>query len=209
MLSFIKFLKQNSRSLNHFVSRIREGRWLKTSHGRRSPVGRVLYNEEWKIARQISKIPFIDEDEYGKEIHSFKPKLQLLGVIIDFGGNYQMVVDNILSSFLSSLTAENGAAFYRKLKRTSHKFPSRLTMCIRKVNWLRTRLGGYRSPGSCILYGPEWESICPFTLLPFNDESDNFYGKGIHEYKKELKKMGIVLEVKGIHALLFFVNEDN
>lgn len=106
MLSFIKFLKQNSRSLNHFVSRIREGRWLKTSHGRRSPVGRVLYNEEWKIARQISKIPFIDEDEYGKEIHSFKPKLQLLGVIIDFGGNYQMVVDNILSSFLSSLTAE-------------------------------------------------------------------------------------------------------
>ena len=57
------------------------------------------------------------------------------------------------------------------------------------------------------MYGPEWESICPFTLHPFNDDSDDFYGKGINEYKKELKKMGIVFEVKGIHALLFFVNK--
>lgn len=131
--------------------------------------------------------------------------------------DFEEVVKVFVQSFkrqttLSSITRENVfplLSCYRKLKRTSHKFPSRLTMCIRKVNWLRTRLGGYRSPGSCILYGPEWESICPFTLLPFNDDSDNFYGKGIHEYKKELKKMGIVLEVKGIHALLFFVNEDN
>jgi sacsin len=55
MLNFIKFLKQNSLSLNHFVSRIREGRWLKTSHGRRSPVGCVLYNESGKLQSKSVK----------------------------------------------------------------------------------------------------------------------------------------------------------
>ncbi|KAH8486640.1 hypothetical protein H0E87_025595 [Populus deltoides] len=307
ILNFIRFLKQNFLSPDHFVSKMKEGRWLRTSHGCTSPNGSVLYSEEWKTARQISKIPFIDKDDYGEEINCFKAELQLLGVIVDFNGNYQMVVDNLLSSFSSSLTAEallfildcmhhstssdklakalkgvrcvktnvgykspgecffpdpewgsllevfnsvplvdhdfyesrittrknelkqlgvkvdfeeavdvfvhsfkRQASFssiskenvfsflscYKKLKANSLKFPSDLKKCIRKVKWLRTRLGDYRSPRDCILYGPEWESILAITLLPFIDDSDKFYGKGIREYERELKKMGVVVEFK-------------
>ncbi|CAK7336788.1 unnamed protein product [Dovyalis caffra] len=307
MLNFIKFLKQNFLSPDDFVSRIKEGRWLRTSRGRRSPIGSVLYNEEWKIARQLSTIPFIDEDYYGEEIHCFKPELQLLGIIVDFNGSYQMVVDNLLftnstsltaesllfildcmhhstssckvanalqsvrclktnigyklpadcffsdpewgcllkvfnnvplidhnlyesrfttrknelkqlgvkvdfeeavkvfvrsferQASFSSITKENVISFlscYRKLKETSHKFPPAQKKCIREVKWLRTRLGDYRCPRNCILYGPEWESICAVTLLPFIDDRDSFYGKGIREYEKELKQMGVVVEVK-------------
>ncbi|XP_041022940.1 uncharacterized protein LOC121263964 [Juglans microcarpa x Juglans regia] len=54
-----------------------------------------------------------------------------------------------------------------------------------------------RSPSNCILYGPDWHSIAPITLLPFVDDSDNYYGKKIHEYKKELKSIGVVTEFKG------------
>ncbi|KAL3571318.1 hypothetical protein D5086_028567 [Populus alba] len=319
ILNFIRFLKQNFLSPDDFVSKMKEGRWLRTSHGRTSPNGSVLYSEEWKTARQISKIPFIDKDDYGEEINCFKAELQLLGVIVDFNENYQMVVDNLLSSFSSSLTAEallfildcmhhstssdklakalkgvrcvktnvgykspgecffpdpewgsllevfnsvplidhnfyesritprknelkqlgvkvdfeeavnvfvhsfkRQASFssiskenvfsflscYRKLKENSLKFPSDLKKCIRKVNWLRTRLGDYRCPGNCILYGPEWESILAITLLPFIDDSDKFYGKGIREYEKELKKMGVVVKfkagVKFVAAGLYF-----
>ncbi|KAJ6294323.1 hypothetical protein OIU76_022411 [Salix suchowensis] len=183
ILNFIRFLKQNSLSPDHFVSKMKEGRWLRTSNGSRSPDGSVLYSEEWKIARQISKIPFIKKDGYGEDINCFKPELQLLGVIVDFNGNYQMVVDNVFNS----------------VPLIDHKFyGSRITTRKNELKQLgvKTRLGDYRSPRDCILNGPEWESISAVTLLPFIDDGDNFYGKGIREYEKELKKMGVVVEFK-------------
>ncbi|KAJ6386794.1 hypothetical protein OIU78_016674 [Salix suchowensis] len=62
---------------------------------------------EWTIARQISDIPFIDEGYYGEDILLFKQELQLLGVLIDFSGNYQLIADYLKSpSCLSSLTME-------------------------------------------------------------------------------------------------------
>ncbi|KAJ6418035.1 hypothetical protein OIU84_001426 [Salix udensis] len=306
ILNFIRFLTQNFLAPDKFILRIKEGRWLKTSRGDWSPVGSVLYDKEWTIARQISDIPVIDEGYYGEDILVFKPELQLLGVLIDFSGNYQLVADYLKSpSCLSSLTMEafllvldclrhsssagklvialkntkclktnlgyrcpddcfllhpewgcllnvfggfplvdsnfygsdiisykkelkdlgvkvdfNDAvkeflvtfrkqassmtkeslisliSCYRMLKGTQHKFPSDLKKCIREENWLRTRLGDYRSPSNCILFGPEWESIDPITCLPFIDDSDKYYGNDIHEYQKELKKMGVVVEFK-------------
>ncbi|KAJ6760998.1 hypothetical protein OIU79_025773 [Salix purpurea] len=268
--------------------KMKEGRWLRTSRGSNSPNGSVLYSEEWKTARQISKIPFIDTDDYGEEINCFKPELQLLGVIVDFNGNYQMTnfakalksvrcmntdvgykspgecffsdaewgcllkvfnsvplidhkfygsrittrknelkqlgvkvdfeeaVNVFVNSFkrqasFSSITKENVFSIlscYRKLKGASLEFPSDLEKCIHEVNWLRTRLGDYRSPRNCILNGPEWESISAVTLLPLIDDGDNFYGKGIREYEKELKKMGVVVEFKDgvefVAAALYF-----
>ncbi|XP_024442241.2 uncharacterized protein LOC7454749 [Populus trichocarpa] len=320
ILNFIRFLRQKFLSLDEFIGRIKEERWLRTCWGDRSPVGSVLYDQEWTTARQISDIPFIDEDYYGEDILLFKPELQLLGVVVGFNKSYQLVVDcfkspsclstltkeafllvldcmhhsssdhklvnavkstkclktnlgykcpgdcflfhpewgcllkvfggfplvdsnfygsSIISyntelkelgvkvdfedavrvfvqtfmkqASLSSITEENVFSFiscYRKLKGTPNKFPSDLKKCIREVKWLRTRLGDYRSPRDCILYGPEWESILAITLLPFIDDSDKFYGKGIREYEKELKKMGVVVEfkagVKFVAAGLYF-----
>ncbi|XP_034926007.1 uncharacterized protein [Populus alba] len=308
ILNFIKFLRQNFLSPDEFIGRIKEERWLRTCWGDRSPVGSVLYDQEWTTARQISDIPFIDEDYYGEDILFFKPELQLLGVVVGFSGSYQLVVDcfkspsclstltkeafllvldcmhhsrsahklvnavkstkclktnlgykcpgecflfhpewgcllkvfggfplvdcnfygsSIIShntelkelgvkvdfedavrvfvrtfmkqASLSSITKENVFSFiscYRKLKGTPNKFPSDLKKCIREEKWLRTRLGDYRSPRDCILFGPEWELIYPITRLPFIDDSDKYYGIGIHEYRKELKSMGVVVEFK-------------
>ncbi|KAL9338160.1 hypothetical protein Peur_069929 [Populus x canadensis] len=308
ILNFIRFLSQNFLSLDEFIGRIKEERWLRTCWGDRSPVGSVLYDQEWTTARQISDIPFIDEDYYGEEILFFKPELQLLGIVVGFNESYQLVVDCFKSpsclstltkeAFLlvldcmhhstsahklinavkstkclktnlgykcpgdcflfhpewgcllkvfggfplvdsnfygssiishntelkelgvkvdfedavrvfvhtfikqassSSITKENVFSFiscYRKLKGTPNKFPSDLKKCIREVKWLRTRLGDYRSPRDCILFGPEWELIYPITRLPFIDDSDKYYGNGIHEYRNELKSMGVVVEFK-------------
>ncbi|CAK7327505.1 unnamed protein product [Dovyalis caffra] len=148
ILNFIKFLRQNFLPTEKFILKVKEGRWLRTCRGDRSPVGSVLYGQEWTTARQISDIPFIDQDYYGE----------------DFG--------------------------------SPHKFPLDLKKCIREEKWLRTRLGDYRSLSNCILFGPEWVSIYPITCLPFIDDSDKYYGSGINEYQKELKKMGIVVEFK-------------
>lgn len=309
ILNFIRYLRAQLLSPNEFIQSIREGRWLRTRCGERSPAESVLFDQEWKAASLISNIPFIDQEYYGEEIMCFKTELQLLGVIVGFSESYQLVACNLKSASsltpltsdalllilkcirhlrsseklvntlksgkflktnsgyrtssecflfdpewgcllnifggfavldhdfygssifsyrtelkkigvvvefddaakafavnfkklasLSFITKDTVMAFlscYRQLKGTSLKFPIDLKSCLHDVKWLRTRLGDFRYPRECILFGPEWESISPIALLPFIDDSDNYYGKGIHEYRKELKSMGVILELKG------------
>ncbi|KAE8727113.1 DNA binding,ATP binding, putative isoform 2 [Hibiscus syriacus] len=308
ILGLIKYLRTKYLPPNEFICSIKEGRWLKTSHGYRSPVGAVLFDDEWKTAIQLSDVPLIDKDFYGDEILGFKVELGLLGVIVGFNGCHQLVVENLKqSSHLTSLKAdafhlslecmryakspgklvstlrdakclktnldyktpsecflfdqewgcllqvfgcfplvdhsyyETNISCYknelnrlgvvvdfdvaaqsviicfrqhastscftkdnvfslltccRQLKGTSYKFPSDLKKCIHEEKWLRTRLGDFRSPKECILAGPEWESISSICLLPFIDDSNNYYGKDIHKYRDELKSMGVVVEFK-------------
>ncbi|KAL6280845.1 hypothetical protein ACE6H2_017726 [Prunus campanulata] len=308
VLRFIKFLRDKYLSPDDFICSVKEGQWLKTSLGFRSPVGSVLSDNEWAIASKVSDIPSIDQAFYGGEICKFKTELELLGVVVSISKSYQLIIDNLKSpSCLTSLpaeavllmlkcmqlsssseklvkalkgtkclkttvgykspeecllpqvewgcilqvfsglplidhnfygkgiysyrnelkktgvivdfdeaakvfaryfrqyassasiTKENVASFlscYRTLKGTPFKLPADLKSCIREVKWLRTRLGDYRSPKECILFCSDWESISPICLLPFIDDSDTCYGKKIHEYKQELKSLGVVVEFK-------------
>ncbi|XP_028766278.1 uncharacterized protein LOC114724136 [Neltuma alba] len=308
ILRFIRYLRRNFFPLDDFVSSIKNGRWLKTDLGYRSPGRAILYDCEWETASQISNLPFINRSYYGEEIYQFKEELQLLGVMVGFGGRYQLLIDHlnspsnlicftadaiililecmhfsgdsgklvsalrgsnclmtskgfkapsdcylsdpgwgcILEVFNSfpvidhkfygnkimsykdelrimgvvvdfedaieafgvvfeqkasqtSLTKQHVESFlscYRQLNEARYSFPLKFSTKLRSANWLRTRFGAYKPSKGCILFGPEWESLSAITRLPFIDDSDNFYGKGIHEYKEELKRMGVAIEVK-------------
>ncbi|KAM7256541.1 hypothetical protein ACFE04_012282 [Oxalis oulophora] len=125
------------------------------------------------------------QEFYVEEICDFEIELSFLGVVIIL--REQIVVDCLKpSSYLANLSCE------AKLQTTSHKFPKHLKSCIRNEKWLRTRLGDYKSPGDCILYGPEWESISPIAILPFIDDGENCYANAIHTNKEELKKLKVV-----------------
>ncbi|KOM58457.1 hypothetical protein LR48_Vigan11g149100 [Vigna angularis] len=309
MLEFIQYLRKNYLPLDQFVKCIKEGSWLRTSHGLRCPKGSVLYDSDWLVASQVSSIPFIDKDFFGEGIYKFKEELKLLGVVVGFDENYKVVIDHLKSSSdLANLTAEavvllmecikflrgsskhinslKGARclktimgfktpsecflrdplwdcilevfdglpiidhqFYgekifsykeelkhigvvihfdeaikkfahlfkqkasqasfnhhhvksflsccRVLKGTDYKFPPEFSNIIHTEKWLQTRVGGYRSPRACIFYGPEWKAISSIaSCLPFIDDSEKCCGEGIHEYKEELKSIGVVTEVK-------------
>ncbi|THG08456.1 hypothetical protein TEA_011145 [Camellia sinensis var. sinensis] len=118
ILTFIKFLREKLLSPDDFIHSIREGRWLRTTLGCISPVGSVLFNEEWKGASEISDIPFIDQNFYGDEILNFKRELEVLGVVIGFNQNYKFVADNLKSPAynISALTAESGLFVLKCLK---------------------------------------------------------------------------------------------
>ncbi|XP_042504941.1 uncharacterized protein LOC122081759 [Macadamia integrifolia] len=305
MLNFIKFLRKKFLPTEDLILNIKEGRWLRTYIGDRSPVGSILYDSEWKEALKVTNLPFIDEDHYGEEILNFREELQLLGVIVGFNQNYRLVADyfrlpapltsitpdtvvfilecirysrssgklvqvlkdkkwlrtsfgykspgecflyspewgcllQVFSGFpvigekiygstifsyknelkeagvvvdfeeaaiafahyfkqhASSATKENVLSFlscYRQLKKAHLRFPTDLSKCIREEKWLRTRLGN-RSPQDSILFGPDWISISQIATLPFLNDGDNYYGKGIQEYKTELKALGVVIEFK-------------
>ncbi|KAH7865193.1 hypothetical protein Vadar_003388 [Vaccinium darrowii] len=97
MLKFIKFLRDNYLYPQNFTNIVKEERWLRTSIGFRAPVQSVLFDQEWRATSQISDIPFIDEKYYSEEILSFKTELEMLGVVIGFGENYQLVSDTLKS----------------------------------------------------------------------------------------------------------------
>ncbi|KAJ9676552.1 hypothetical protein PVL29_021860 [Vitis rotundifolia] len=313
ILNFIKFLWLKVLPADEFIQTIKDGRWLKTSCGHMSPVGSVLFDQEWRAASQISDIPFIDQDHYGEEILRFKMELQLLGVVVGFNKNYQLVTDHFKSQacsnhptaeaillifecmrdcernsrsahkliqalkgnkclktnmgykfpsecFLfntewgcllkvfqtdfplidedfygttilsykrelgqagvvvdfevatqkfspvfkkrassSSIGREHVLSFlasYRQINKTNNKFPLDFVCSIYEAKWLQTRFGVPRSPTECILFGPEWEPVSSITLLPFIDDSDNSYGKGIHEYRKELRSLGVTIKYR-------------
>ena len=313
ILNFIRFLRLKVLPADEFIHSIRDGRWLKTSCGDRSPVGSVLFDQEWRAASQISDIPFIDQNHYGKEILRYEMELQLLGVVVGFNKNYQLVTDHLKSQacskyptaeaillifecmchcernsrsynkllqalkgdkclktnkgykfpsecFLpntdwdcllkvfsndfplidedfygtkilsyrnelkqagvvvefelaaqrfsavfknrassSSFGREHVLSFlssYRQISNTNNQFPSDFRRNVCESKWLQTRLGVPRSPKECILFGPEWEPVSSITLLPFIDDSDNYYGQGIHEYRKELKRLGVTIKFK-------------
>ncbi|KAL5063000.1 hypothetical protein RYX36_024737 [Vicia faba] len=310
MLNFIRYLRNSLLPLDKFVKRIKDGPWLKTSHGLMSPVGSVLKDSEWQVAAQISSLPFIDQSYYGDEICSYKEELKLLGVVIGLSGNYETIIKHLKSpSNLTSLTAEallltmhcmrilndtgklstslkgttclktnmgfkkpsecflydpvwgcildvfsglpvidhkfygeksfpytaelrkigvvvdfedvvkeiallfkqkasktsfskeNVMSFLsccRQLKGTGYNFSSDFSTVIHNQKWLYTKVGCYMCPRECILYDPEWKSISSITCLPFIDDSDKFYGTAIHEYKKELKNIGVVTEFKHV-----------
>ncbi|KAL7191652.1 hypothetical protein ACSBR2_023687 [Camellia fascicularis] len=199
-LFVLKCLKHLSSS-EKIVSAFKGKRFLKTNMGYKVPSESYLFNPQWGCLLEVfNGFPLIDQNFYGTNIVSYKNELKQLGVVVDFeeaATAFSRVFKQQAEK--SSINKDNVLSFLaccRKLNGSAFKFPDDLKKCIREVKWLRTRLGDYRVPSGCILFGPKWESISPITLLPFIDDSDNYYGKGIHEYKKELKRMRVVLDFK-------------
>ncbi|KAL8143905.1 hypothetical protein V2J09_016937 [Rumex salicifolius] len=81
MLGLIEFLREKYLSPDKFIANIKEGNWMKTPRGVRSPVRSVLYDDSWKVASEVTDLPFIDEEYYGNCLLEYKTELQLLDVL--------------------------------------------------------------------------------------------------------------------------------
>jgi sacsin len=66
-------------------------------------------------------------------------------------------------------------------------------------NWLKTH-AGYRPPEKCLLFDSKWCSFFNPTDGPFIDQ--NFYGPKISSFEKELKAIGVSVDLKNGCALL-------
>ncbi|KAK4849791.1 hypothetical protein QYF36_000812 [Acer negundo] len=191
ILNFIKFLRENVLPLESFIRSIKDGRWLKTSQGYMSPHRSILFCQEWKVAQQISNIPFIDQDHYGVKILSFKTELQLLGVVVGFNDNYQLVAERLKMPPSCPLTSEATLlvlACIRYYPNSTDKF----VKALQHLKCLKTDFG-FKSPVECFLFDPEWGCLLQvFSGIPILDQ--NFYGSTILCYKAELKKLGVFVD---------------
>ncbi|CAI9283732.1 unnamed protein product [Lactuca saligna] len=200
-LSLILNCIQNLRSSDKLVEAFKNNRCLKTNLGYRCPSDCFLMNpeSEWGCLLEVfGSFPILDQQFYGRSICSNANTLKKFGVMVDFEDackEFTRIFKQQAS--VSYINKENALSFlncYGKLKKQQVKFPTDLKDCIRKEKWLRTRLGDYRPPKECILFGAEWEPVSTISLLPFID--DNFYGNEIHNYRADLKGLGVITDFK-------------
>ncbi|RDX63856.1 hypothetical protein CR513_57656, partial [Mucuna pruriens] len=190
MLKFIQCQRESVLPLDKFVDGIKNVSWMQTSLGLRSPVGCVLYDLGWEVASQISDIPFVDHAYYGKQIYDFKEELKLLGVIVGFSGNYEVVSAHIKSpSNFSNLKAEAFLFIMKCIKNGSDS--SKFIDSLSGTSCLKTSMG-FKTTGECFLRDPIWGCILEVFSLPVID--NKFYGEEIFTYKGELKKIGVVVD---------------
>ncbi|OVA09627.1 hypothetical protein BVC80_9101g156 [Macleaya cordata] len=189
ILKFIRLLREKYLPLEDFIKSIKEGRWLRTRNGDRSPVGSILFDSEWKAASQISNLPFIDHDYYGDEIFSFRVELELLGVIVGFKENYQLVAD--FFRMPASVTVGASLLILQCIRKASSSVD--LVRKLKEIRWLETSVGSRKWPSECYLFNSEWGSLLQiFNGFPYINEA--FYGPNIVSYKNELKKLGVVVD---------------
>ncbi|XP_031374308.1 uncharacterized protein LOC116188983 [Punica granatum] len=191
---------QSSNSGDKIVNMLQNKKCLKTNLGYKYPAECFLPDPEWgSLLHVFPCFPMIDLNFYGNGILSYRREMKQLGVATDFDKAKKAFCQAFRQRASScSLTKENALAFlpcYRLLteKRCSL---SDLKQCVTEAKWLCTRLGDARSPKDCILYSPGWKSVSKIARLPFLNDRDSCYGQGIHEYKNELKRLGVVDELQ-------------
>ncbi|KAH0688120.1 hypothetical protein KY284_018673 [Solanum tuberosum] len=197
LLLILKCIR-NLRSSDKICRALKDSKCMKTINmGWKSPAECYLLDPVWGSLLQVfCSFPLIDTNFYGSSILSFKRELQKLGVVVNFEEATKAFVAvfrrQTSKGSLNKDSTHSLLSCYRKLKKTSFNFPSDLKRCIQEVGWLRTRIGD-KLPKECILFDSAWEALSSISLLPFIDDSEARYGRSIHEYKDELKSLGVAV----------------
>ncbi|XP_022685248.1 uncharacterized protein LOC101771703 [Setaria italica] len=188
LLRLIRYLGEEFLSPVQLINSVKDGQWMKSTLGYRCPADCIIHDSEWEVASHISNQSFLDVQFYGKDILQYTPELELLGVIVGFKENYELVVINF--KFCSAAITSQATTLILKCIR----YVNRCEGFIRKLKdlkWLKTNVG-FRAPNEIFLVDPEWECLLKvFDGTPVIDYG--FYGSEIRSYKEELKKIGLIM----------------
>ncbi|CAM8919138.1 unnamed protein product [Rhodiola kirilowii] len=189
---------RNSKSQNRLLKALKNAKFLKTNLGSNTPGECILCNPAWGSFLKIFHISPLIETRVYDNILLYENELSRLGVTVSLDEAAKRFAHVFRQQATkSSIHAEHIQLLlesYRQLKTAPNKLPSELKHCLSEVKWLRTRLGDYRAPKDCILFGESWESVQRIARLPFLDEK--YCGEDIHSYAKELKNLGVVIEFR-------------
>uniref|UniRef100_A0A0E0J2B7 Protein NO VEIN C-terminal domain-containing protein n=1 Tax=Oryza nivara TaxID=4536 RepID=A0A0E0J2B7_ORYNI len=187
LLRLIRFMREKVLSPSELINSVKNGKWMKTDIGYRSPADCIIKDSGWEVASCISDQPFLDVKFYGEAILSYKQELELLGVVAGFKDNYNLVINNFKFSS-TAITPEATILILKCIRhvRSCDDFVNKL----RGLKWVRTNMG-FCAPNKSFFVDPEWECLIKvFDGIPVIDFG--FYGSKISSYKEELKKTGLI-----------------
>ncbi|CAL4981108.1 unnamed protein product [Urochloa decumbens] len=187
LLRLIRFLREKVLSPSELIASVKGGCWMKSTLGYRRPSDCIIYDSEWTVVSCISNQPFLDVQFYGEAILSYKPELELLGVIVGFKNNYQLVIDNF--KFNSAAMTSKATVLILKCIRYVRSCEDFIRK-LKDLKWVKTNVG-FCTPNASFLVDPEWECLVKiFKGIPIVDLG--FYGSVMSSYVEELKKTGLI-----------------
>ncbi|CAM0909121.1 unnamed protein product [Alopecurus aequalis] len=191
LLRLIRFLREKVLSPSELINSVKDGQWMKSTLGYRSPVGCIVYDSDWAVASCISSQPFLDVKFYGDDILTYKPELKLLGVLVECKDSYKLVIDNFKFS-AAAITPEATVLILKCIR-----YVNSCDAFVRKLKdlkWVKTNVG-FCAPNESFLVDPGWECLLKvFDGVPLVDF--RFYGSKISPYKEELEKTGLITNLE-------------
>ncbi|KAL9996665.1 putative histidine kinase/HSP90-like ATPase superfamily [Helianthus debilis subsp. tardiflorus] len=199
---------------DRFLSSIKNGSWLKISlsgfPGSRPPSESFMLNTSSGSILQngsvLVDIPLVDLKFYGNEIWSYKEELQTVGVrfenkeacefigkrLMSLAASSELTRDNVVSILSSELTRENVFSILKFIQYLgAHYIPSTdFVNQIKQGKWVRTSQG-YMTPNNSVLSSNEWKAASQISKIPFIDK--DYYGEEILSFKKELERLGVIV----------------
>ncbi|KAK1257378.1 hypothetical protein QJS04_geneDACA023613 [Acorus gramineus] len=176
---------------------IRDGCWVKTSAGYRSPSDSFLPSSDWGSLLQMGSllvdIPLIDLEFYGERIQGYKEELKVIGVMFEFGEACRFIGKHFMSlASTHNLTRGNvfSMLMFMRFLREKYLPTEEFVKSVMSGRWLRT-IAGTSTPAGSILRDSEWAAASIISHLPFVDVEH--YGDEILSYKTELQLLGVVV----------------
>ncbi|KAK1294471.1 tRNA-splicing endonuclease subunit Sen2-2 [Acorus calamus] len=198
LLEWIHNLRdRGTRMPEGFKTCIRDGCWVKTSAGYRSPSDSFLPSSDWGSLLQMGSllvdIPLIDLEFYGERIEGYKEELKAIGVMFEFGEACRFIGKHFMS-LASTHNLTRGKVFsmlkFMKFLRKKYLPTEEFVKSVMSGRWLRT-IAGTSTPAGSILRDSEWAAASIISHLPFVDVEH--YGDEILGYKTELQLLGVVV----------------
>ncbi|KXG23443.1 hypothetical protein SORBI_3008G095900 [Sorghum bicolor] len=196
LLQWIRNLKLKIVHLpQNFLNCIRNGKWLKTSHGYESPLRTFLASAVWGSKLQVqfifADVPIIDEEFYGNRINAYKEELMVIGVQFEFANASIHIGNQPLCTEDAILLLQ----WIRHLRSRGILLSKNFLGNIKNGKWLKTSIG-YNAPSQSFLLSSEWTNlrqiISELADVPLIDQE--FYGNKISSYKEELRSIGVQFE---------------
>uniref|UniRef100_J3NDD1 Sacsin/Nov domain-containing protein n=1 Tax=Oryza brachyantha TaxID=4533 RepID=J3NDD1_ORYBR len=196
LLQWIKNIRSCNDNLpQNFLSCIRNGKWLKTSVGYKSPSESFLSSVRWGSKRQIqfifSGVPIVDEEFYGNDVRMYVEELRTIGVQFEFASANLHIANQPLTKDNAILLLQ----WMRDLRLKGVQLPHNFMNYIRNGSWLKTSIG-YSCPSESFLLpahsGNLGEIVSGFFNVAMIDQE--FYENKICSYKDELQSVGVRFE---------------
>lgn len=213
LLQWIKNIRSSNISLPHnFLSCIRNGKWLKTSVGYKSPSESFLSSVGWGSKLQIqfifSGVPIVDEEFYGSKLRGYVEELRAIGVQFEFANANLHIADQPLSMENVILLLQ----WIKDLRSIGVQLPHNIRSYIRNGSWLKTSIG-YSSPSRSFLLpahsGNLGQIISVFSDVAIIDQE--FYENKISAYKDELHGIGVQFEFAdaSVHIVNYLMSKSS
>ncbi|KAI3820645.1 hypothetical protein L1987_08193 [Smallanthus sonchifolius] len=203
LLHWLYYLRRKNVNLpERFLSSIKNGSWLKISlsgfPGYRPPsesfmlessTGSILQN-----GSVLVDIPLVDGKFYDDEIKIYKEELKTIGVRFENKEACEFFGDRLMSLAASSkLTRDNVVSILKFIQYLGTHYISgkEFINSIKQGKWVRTCKCDM-IPNNSVLFSYEWKAASQLCDIPFIDE--DYYGREVLSFQKELELMGVVVK---------------